>query len=485
MAENNIGKITQIISAVIDIKFTEGNLPEINSAINIKTNDGSKLVVEVAQHLGDDTVRCIALGPTDGLVRGMEAEATGAPISVPVGEQTLGRMFNVLGDPIDNKPAPEVEHMPIHRKAPAFVEQATNTEMLETGIKVVDLLCPYQKGGKIGLFGGAGVGKTVLIQELIRNIATDNPHFIKAHLLLALIYIKDSEYTRAKKLLNGVLKIDKNNTLALKYLEQISQAQAVKDNDTGGSFLPKKKVKEEDSKPLNGNDVILPRSSYKEPSNGAITIINVLVGIVIGAALIWFLVMPSRYKGMTEEYNRSLADYSEKLSSGNVELNSLESELKSVKADKEALEEQLGKVNGTEGGNKLLISVIEAANEYIANNRTAAAEKIVDIDVSELPSDSAKSLYNTISGATFASAASEFYSKAQSEYSKSDYETAAEDYAKAFRCDSTNVNAAYYAAKCYVALSQTDNAKKYYEYIVNDFKTSGYYREADEYVPSH
>ena len=174
MAEKNIGKITQIISAVIDIKFAEGNLPEINSAINIKTKDGGKLVVEVAQHLGDDTVRCIALGPTDGLVRGMEAEATGAPISVPVGEQTLGRIFNVLGDPIDNKPAPEVEHMPIHRKAPAFAEQATNTEMLETGIKVVDLLCPYQKGGKIGLFGGAGVGKTVLIQELIRNIATEH-----------------------------------------------------------------------------------------------------------------------------------------------------------------------------------------------------------------------------------------------------------------------------------------------------------------------
>ena len=174
MAENNIGKITQVIGAVIDIKFTDGNLPEINSAINIKTKDGGKLVVEVAQHLGDDTVRCIALGPTDGLVRGMEAEATGAPISVPVGEQTLGRIFNVLGDPIDNKPAPEVEHMPIHRKAPTFAEQATNTEMLETGIKVVDLLCPYQKGGKIGLFGGAGVGKTVLIQELIRNIATEH-----------------------------------------------------------------------------------------------------------------------------------------------------------------------------------------------------------------------------------------------------------------------------------------------------------------------
>ncbi|MBQ1689041.1 MAG: F0F1 ATP synthase subunit beta [Lachnospiraceae bacterium] len=173
--ENNIGKITQIIGAVLDIKFTEGNLPEINDAINIKTKDDKKLVVEVAQHLGDDIVRCIAMGPTDGLVRGMEAEATGAPISVPVGEKTLGRMFNVLGEPIDEKPAPEgVVYKPIHRKAPAFEEQSTSTEILETGIKVVDLLCPYQKGGKIGLFGGAGVGKTVLIQELITNIATEH-----------------------------------------------------------------------------------------------------------------------------------------------------------------------------------------------------------------------------------------------------------------------------------------------------------------------
>ncbi|MCR5144554.1 MAG: F0F1 ATP synthase subunit beta [Lachnospiraceae bacterium] len=175
MAKENIGKITQIIGAVLDIKFSEGELPEINDAINITRSNGEKLVVEVAQHLGDDTVRCIAMGPTDGLVRGMDAVATGAPISVPVGEATLGRIFNVLGDPIDEQDEPEnVDYMPIHRKAPAFEEQATSTEMLETGIKVVDLLCPYQKGGKIGLFGGAGVGKTVLIQELIHNIATEH-----------------------------------------------------------------------------------------------------------------------------------------------------------------------------------------------------------------------------------------------------------------------------------------------------------------------
>ena len=175
MAEKKTGKITQVISAVLDIKFPEGQLPEINEAIDIPLGDDNTLVVEVAQHLGDDIVRCVALGPTDGLKRGMEAIATGSPIQVPVGEATLGRMFNVLGKPIDNQDAPNTEEkLPIHRPAPSFEEQATSTEILETGIKGVDLLCPYQKGGKIGLFGGAGVGKTVLIQELIHNVATEH-----------------------------------------------------------------------------------------------------------------------------------------------------------------------------------------------------------------------------------------------------------------------------------------------------------------------
>lgn len=175
MAEQNIGRVTQIIGAVLDVKFSQNRLPEINEAITIERKDGSSLTVEVAQHLGDDVVRCIAMGPTDGLVRGMEAVATGAPISVPVGENTLGRIFNVLGKAIDDKPDPvDVTYEPIHKPAPTFEEQSTDTELLETGIKVIDLLCPYQKGGKVGLFGGAGVGKTVLIQELIRNIATEH-----------------------------------------------------------------------------------------------------------------------------------------------------------------------------------------------------------------------------------------------------------------------------------------------------------------------
>ncbi len=175
MADKIIGKVTQIIGAVLDVKFSEGQLPELNDAVKITRSDNTELTIEVAQHLGDDKVRSIAMGSTDGLVRGMDAVSTGAPITVPVGESTLGRMFNVLGEPIDNKPMPKAQGFePIHRPAPSFEEQATSTEMLETGIKVVDLLCPYQRGGKIGLFGGAGVGKTVLIQELITNIANEH-----------------------------------------------------------------------------------------------------------------------------------------------------------------------------------------------------------------------------------------------------------------------------------------------------------------------
>ncbi len=177
MANQVIGKITQIIGAVLDIKFRTEELPAINNAVEITRADGTKLIVEISQHLGDDTVRCISMGSTDGLMRGMEAVDTGAPISVPVGEKTLGRIFNVTGHAVDQKPDLDGERWSIHRPAPKFEEQATETEILETGIKVVDLLCPYQKGGKIGLFGGAGVGKTVLIQELIRNIATEHGGF--------------------------------------------------------------------------------------------------------------------------------------------------------------------------------------------------------------------------------------------------------------------------------------------------------------------
>ena len=172
---SNIGKIVRAVGPVVDIAFNADFLPALNTAIQID-NQGESLTVEVAQHIGDDIVRCIAMGPTDGLIRGLDAIDTGAPISVPVGNETLGRMFNVLGNPIDGKEPLDssVMAMPIHRSAPTYAQQRTETEILETGIKVIDLICPYIKGGKIGLFGGAGVGKTVLIQELINNIATQH-----------------------------------------------------------------------------------------------------------------------------------------------------------------------------------------------------------------------------------------------------------------------------------------------------------------------
>ena len=174
MSEKHIGRVVQVTGPVLDIKFKPDELPALLNAIEI-TNNGSRLVAEVAQQIGDNTVRCIAMNSTDGLIRGIEAVDTGEPIKVPVGEACLGRVFNLLGDPVDNQPAPVTEERwSIHRPAPAYEEQASATEILETGIKVVDLICPYAKGGKVGLFGGAGVGKTVLIQELIHNVATEH-----------------------------------------------------------------------------------------------------------------------------------------------------------------------------------------------------------------------------------------------------------------------------------------------------------------------
>ena len=174
MGAKNIGKVVQVIGPVLDVRFESGTLPNLLNAIEIQSGE-RKITAEVAQHIGDNVVRCIAMNATDGLRRGLDATDTGGPISVPVGEKCLGRMFNLLGDPIDNLPAVrDADHWPIHRPAPAYDEQQGTTEVLETGIKVVDLIGPYAKGGKIGLFGGAGVGKTVLIMELINNIAREH-----------------------------------------------------------------------------------------------------------------------------------------------------------------------------------------------------------------------------------------------------------------------------------------------------------------------
>ena len=170
----NTGTVVQVVGPVLDIRFPDGQLPNLNHAVTLKNGDRT-IVAEVAQQIGDGIVRCVAMSSTDGLVRGTEAVDTGSPITVPVGEACLGRIFDLMGNPLDDQPIdPKLERWPIHREAPSYAEQESSTEILETGIKVVDLICPYAKGGKIGLFGGAGVGKTVLIQELIYNIATEH-----------------------------------------------------------------------------------------------------------------------------------------------------------------------------------------------------------------------------------------------------------------------------------------------------------------------
>ena len=306
---------------------------------------------------------------------------------------------------------------------------------------------------------------------------------LKAQQLLALIYIKEKEYSKARKCLASVLRVDRNNTLAQLYMQAIDEELSSKKKESQSSL--KKRNKDDDRKPLSGNDVILPRSSYKEPSNGAITIINILVGVAIGAALIWFLIIPSRYRGLTSEYNKSLQEYSEQLSSGNVELNSLQNQLDSVKKEKESLETRLSQVSGADGNNKLLTAVIKAANLYISNDSTGAAEAIADVDVSSLPVEEAKTLYNTISGATMMNAANDLYNRGMTAYNKADYTTAADLLVRAYKCDKTKADAVFYAAKSYVALNQPDNAKKYYQIIADEFKSSGYVTEAQAYVQSH
>lgn len=319
----------------------------------------------------------------------------------------------------------------------------------------------------------------------LKKIVTQNPKFVKAQLLLGLLYMKEKEISRAEKCFLAVLKVDVNNTSAQRYLKEIKTIQNDKTKEAQDAFLPKRKVKTVEVTPVNGTDVIMPHSTYKEPSNGAITIINILVGVVIGAALIWFLVTPARYKGITSDYNKSVLEYSEKLSNGNAELNTLTRQLKSVTEERDSLNEKLNSISGVDGNNKLLTSVIDAANAYIANDPTKAAKALVDIDVSTLPSDNAKALYNTVLAATTATAAVELYNTGLADYQRGRYTEASENLVIVYKLDSTKVDAAYYAAKSFVSLDQTDNAKKYYQYIITNFPTSRYISEATTYVSTH
>lgn len=385
----------------------------------------------------------------------------------------MGEVAQALGQWVLSK-----NFAPSDKVADSYIKKVQSNqnkfEFAAGQIKKYNLSLKYAKEGSTDL---------AIIQ--LKKITVQSPKYVRAQLLLSLLYIKEKEYVRAKKLLNEVIRNDHNNTLAHRYLREINLTLQARKKDAPSQFLPEKQKKKTDTEPLNGNDVIIPRRPYKEPGNGAINIIYILGGALIGAALIWFLITPARYKGLTEEYNRTIAEYSEQLSSGNVELNELERQLQSVKTEKEALEEQLSQVSSAEGTNKHLISLIDAANRYLDNKKTECAEYLIDIDVTALPSDNAKKLYNTLSEDVYSEAAVHFYDEGMTEYGKSDYEKAAGNFIKSYKCKKDDASAPYYAAKCYVALKKTDEAKKYYQYIVNDFASSSYYEEAKEYVDTH
>ncbi len=317
----------------------------------------------------------------------------------------------------------------------------------------------------------------------LKKIVAQNPKLIRAQLLLALLYMKEGEWNKARKPLSMVLRIDHNNTLAHLYMHEIEEELQLKKKDS--AFRSKKNDKIDTAKALSGNDVIIPRSSYREPTNGAITVINILVGVLIGAGLIWFLITPARYKGLTAEYNNSIKEYSEQLSEGSVQINALNNELERVKAEKAVLEEQLTVVGGEDGSNKLLTSIIKAANLYLAKDTTGAAEAVLAIDVSQLPTDEAKKLHTTLSGATRIAAATDLFNQGKARYDSSNYAEAATFFVRAYKCDSTRADIAYYAAKSYDSVNNTAEAKKYFKYIVDEFKTSKYYVEADSYIKSH
>jgi len=343
-------------------------------------------------------------------------------------------------------------------------------------IKKYNQSLKYAKGGNYDM---------AVIQ--LKKVITLNPKFIRAQQLLALLHIKDKDYGKAKKCLNNILKIDKNNTVAQRYLREIGLIEDDSAKDISESFLPRRKFKDLSSMSLRGNDVLLPPTSYKEPSNGAITVINILVGVLVGAALVWFLSIPARDKGLASDYNKSIIEYSEKLSSGNVELNSITKQLQDVQAERDALAKKIQDVSGTDGNNKLLIALIDSANSYIANEKTKAAEVLVNniTDVSLLPSDTAKALYNTIALATLQTAANDLYNLGTASYNKNNFTESADYFSRAYKLDSSKMDAAYYAAQSYVKLEQADNAKKYFQYIVTNFPTSKYVTEANTYISKH
>lgn len=316
----------------------------------------------------------------------------------------------------------------------------------------------------------------------LKKVISMAPNYVKAQQLLALVYMKEKEYEKAKKCLRASLKIDVNNTISQRYMAEIAAYEEEREKDTTDSFLPKVKKKETENRPLSGNDVIIPRSSYKEPSNGAITVLTVLFGIVVGAALIWFLILPAKEQSLTQQYTKELNAYNEKLSVLNGDVTLYTQQIEKLTQERDAAVSQLETYTDDGGIEEIYMALILSASSYLSGDYTTAAESLVGLDVTALPSDAAKNVYSQVMAATQAQAVSDLYNVGYNYFRSGSYQDATGYFLRAFALDTSKVETVYYMAKSYENLGDTENAKKYYEYIVNNFTDSWYVSDARTYL---
>lgn len=316
----------------------------------------------------------------------------------------------------------------------------------------------------------------------LKKILATNPRMIKAQQLLALLLMKDEDYGRAKRHLKHSLKIDKNNTISQKLLYEIELQEYELAKEATDTFLPKKKKTIADNKPLSGNDVIVPPTTYKEPSNGAITVINILVGVLIGAAIIWFLIMPARLQSQMQEYNNTLTDYSEQLSNSNAEITSLKAQVSKLTTENEELKSATENVGITVDNVAYYDAIISGANAYMAGDKVLAAESVVNIDMTAVDATAAINIYNIIKTECFEAAALTLYEQGFEYYGDNEHTNAVAYLERSLKLNPEYVESVYYLAMSYDALKEYDKARQYYQIIVDKFPDSFYANEAQAYL---
>lgn len=319
----------------------------------------------------------------------------------------------------------------------------------------------------------------------LKKIVQSNPRYVKAQLLLSLLFIRNKEYERAKRCLNQVLKVDKCNTLALRYQKEIEILEYDEAHANNDTFIPSKKKVEQQNAPLNGNDVIVPPSGYREPSNGAINVIYTLLGVVIGAAIIYFLIMPARLKTVQDDYNSTILSYSEQVSDTNALVADFEKQISDLKKERDEALEDAARSARDDESLKLYDAVIEAAGYYLEGESKDAVMKLVEVEVSTLPTDAAKNVYSLIMNECGTQAATTIYDEGYEFYRNQDYKSAVKSFEKVLLIDSSKVEAVFYCAKSYEELKDETNAKKWYQYIVDNFGNLWYANDARSYLNNH